>query len=199
MLAKVFLGIAAVSATQPGQISSASSAAKLKSLISSISGVEAASSPAPGPVSPAVAAIQRDLTDAAILFDEAMNPYATAEEKSIKSTLRSRGSGYNGASTGASFLQGFEAKIGAGELASLAASIQKSASHHVASGRAAASCGSCSPNFASCPSGFHGSGGVCSPSGSYSGYCNKAFAIGDYSPVELEEAEVFCSFCFPCN
>ena len=87
-------------------------------------------------------------------------------------------------------------KLSLEQLTSIASAVEASAAKHVASGRAAsASCGNVSPDFSKCPTGFVADGAVCAPSSSYSGYC-RAFALGDHSAVELEEAEVFCDFCF---
>ena len=214
MIGSLLLGVTVVAAAQlkavPGEIGATGPdahgpAATLKSLIASISGAMPSSSAPAAPANAAVAAIQKDLTDAAIMFDAAMNPYATAEEKSIKAAMRSAAAGpmtltKSATSTGASFLRAIEGKISAGQLASIAAAAEATAEKHVASGRAQASCGSCTPNFSVCPKGFDSAAaGTCVPSASYSGFCNKSFAVSDYSAVELEEAEVFCNFCFPCK
>jgi len=190
----------------PGEIADASSSASIvRSLISSMGGGVPGSPAAQAPVSGPVKAIQKDLVDAAIMFDEASNPYETAQEKSIKAALRSAAldslstSGMRGASTGASFLRTYSGKIGGDQLASIAAAAEEAAESHVASGRIQNTCGQCHPNFSVCPNGFQSTAvGTCTPSGGYAGYCNKDFAINDYSAVELEEAELFCGFCFPC-
>lgn len=146
--------------------------------------------------------VKANLIAGAKAFGAATNAMAGADQAEVSTAIQaaslSSGAGALGTSTGASFIQA-PSKISLDKLNSIAAAVESSASKHVSSGRASSACGSCTPSFSTCPSGFLFSGsGMCVPTASYTGFCNKPFSLGDYSAVELEEFEVFCDACFAC-
>jgi hypothetical protein len=63
-------------------------------------------------------------------------------------------------------------------------------------------CGACPTgvNYGSCPAGFtEARSGECTPSPSYSGFCNKPVDITTFSEVQKDELEMVCDTCFKCN
>mmetsp|Transcript_19503 Transcript_19503/g.48927 ORF Transcript_19503/g.48927 Transcript_19503/m.48927 type:complete len:269 (+) Transcript_19503:108-914(+) len=153
--------------------------------------------------------IERELIAGAESFDKASSMGDTAEQQELKKALRAAMKSSPttvgrmpapGSSAGVtSFLRSVSGKISLSQMATIASSVAASAAKHVASGRANSQCDRCTPNFAACPLSWDTSrAGECLPPPSYAGYCNKAFSPSEFSPAQLEEAEVFCSFCMPC-
>lgn len=144
--------------------------------------------------------VKANLIAGAKAFGAATDAMAGSSQAEVSAALQSASPSTGaGTSTGASFVQTqTPSKISLDKLNSIAAAVESSAAKHVSAGRAAASCGTCTPSFTACPSGFALSSGICVPTASYAGYCNKPFSLGDFSAVELEEFEVFCDACFPC-
>lgn len=188
----------------------ASPASEVGSILTSMQGSGSAPpAAASGSSDPAVNRIQKNIIAAAEIFDDAESVNSSGEEKALKAAVRSalastpsvRGNfpGF-GTSTGASFLKKVNGKISMGELAAAGDAALRAANSQVPYTPVNSKCSSCRPNYSSCPSGFDAAGaGTCVPSASYTGYCNKALSLTQYSQIELEELTALCDVCFPCE
>jgi len=159
--------------------------------------------------------IVADLESAAIMHSDAQDVWADSAEKSLKreiraamkssppktTTLGKMRSAIFGGSRAASFLtlSPADAKVSASELQQIAADVSATVASEFAAPRVNARCPVCANvNYGSCPEGFAaGVNGVCTPTESYAGFCNRSF-LNSGSSLEKQEWEYTCDSCFPC-